>query len=294
MLDQVQLFFSTWTVFKAALACWIALGINVLAGRVSSTWCICAAAASGLAGLVAAQLEIGTRAPVWAFLSALVIAGCALYASLRAAGSRAGTGGDKSSRGFAFWMGGLATVLGACICVLAVSQLVPKSELAWAGPSLLTLCNCLGLAAALVAAVELTFGRADAASADKSTESKTLLRYCCVAAVLGFSGPVVAGCGLIFGEYPASQIDGQMMREEFRLLAWLYIGTSMTVYAVIAIGLQQLLQRRSRLRPGQVATTTISIWLAAAGMIVILGMPHNWPWLVNADADALVGELFEE
>lgn len=293
MLDQVHIVLSTLTVFKAALACWFALVINMLAGRFSTICCIGAMLASVLAGVVAAQLELTTRGPVWAFLSAAFIAGGALYASLRVAAS-AQTDSDERRRSFVEWLGILAILLGTCIAAVALFQLVPNDERIWAGPKLLTICNCLGLAAALVAAVELTFGQSDASVADDHGGSKRLLRTALAATLIGVVGPSVAAIGLVSGDYPASQLDGQVMREEFRLLAWLYVGMSITVYAVVAVGLQQLLQRRSSLRPRQVATTIISMWLAAAGLIVIVGMPHNWPWLVRAESDALVGEMFEE
>ncbi len=290
MLEHVPSLFSHSLLLKLTIVAWLALMVRMVIRQQRGPLLILAGLCVVLSGAAAAT---GAH---------LVPHGCSAAVAIALAFLCFLTGPERRT----MIVMAVAAGVGAALSAGAFYRSVPAEQpvAAWA----LLAGNCIVAAIALTYALEMTLFLSPLEMRAEPSAKLVVNRLsvgCGAALVLS----ALAVATVFLGSGPVSSVDGGRMRDEFQIIAWLFAATVLLVQFVVLLGLRRTLRnslsgvstasstepsvKASQKASQEWGSLTISVWIALVALVVSLAVPMNWPWEVNAPADALIGELLE-
>lgn len=296
MPDQVQSLLSIALLIKFLMASWIALTLRSLTftGRGSllpvSLLCVGGSTAAAIILYDARSAILGCSAAIALFTAFLYQrAATPNVANFDASFSTRNVLLVASLIGLGLSTGGL---------VKSIPEISEAPVVAW----FLLAANCVGLACAILFSIELTFYLSPQ---DIGTEKAKVrnLQYVSIASLIALALATASLTGVFLTDGPRSGFDGGLMREEFRLIAWLFAGTILMLHFVLWMSIRRALvvgaqpgelTKNQRKLSRQWSSLAIAGWIAMSALLVSLATPTQWPWLVQASSDALIGEILKD
>lgn len=296
MLEQAQSLFSIALLLKFVMAAWIALTLRSIpldsrsALFPASLLCIGGSIAAALALYDARSAIFGCTTVIAVFVAFLCLRGVS--------GNPANTGYSTSTRYvlLAASLTGLALSVGGL--VKAIPDISAAPLVAWC----LLAANCLGLACAILFSIELTFYLSPQDIGKEQVKARNL-QYVSIASLIALALAAASLASVFLGSGPRSAFDDGLMREEFRLIAWLFAGTILMLHVVLWMSVRRALRVGSKTGESNQSASKLSRqwsslafagWIATTALLVSLATPTQWPWHVKADSDALIGEMLED